>query len=118
MHRPALRHRAPRQVRLSPRQQAVVAKMRQGWTLYERVGGSGDCWLVREGMTETVSIATVRVLARCKIVVAEQEASPRYRYRLINRVEPCSTVSGITVEQGSRSAEALREDHSFLAPGA
>lgn len=71
-------------VHLTPTQQAIVAKTCAGWTLYERVGLRGHCWLVRNAMTETVSAASVRALAKRKVIGAEQEAYPRCRYRLVN----------------------------------
>ena len=85
MHRPAVRHRTPRQVRLTRTQHAIVAKMCAGWVLYERVGLRGHCWLQRILETQTVSTASVRALAKRKVIaVAKGETYPRCRYELVN----------------------------------
>lgn len=88
MHRPALRHRVPKKVRLTDRQHALVAKLREGWALYERVGVSGRCWLERHAVTVTVSTATVRALTKRKVLehAPSAVAYPTCRWQLTSQM--------------------------------
>jgi len=89
MRRPAMRRRTPKQRRLSPRQQAVLASMAQGWVLHQRVGLRGHCWLQRGSETRTVGVDTVRVLEEQRRVIVETTDAdyPRCRYRLVQERE-------------------------------
>lgn len=77
----------PRQVRLSSFQQAVVARMRQGWELRGRLGFCAHYCLRRGEERETVSAATMRVLLTHDVIEEAAREYPRCRYQLRDHIE-------------------------------
>jgi hypothetical protein len=70
MHARAIRRRIPKRSALSPRQEAVVEKMAQGWSLIEVI--SFGYSLVKEERVETVSRATVHALEKHRQIMPDE----------------------------------------------